>query len=535
MPFRVTAAIPAFNAQHFIADALRSVLAQSYGCFECLVINDGSTDETEAVVRSFDGVRHIWQPNEGVAAARNRAIAEASGDLIAFLDADDIWLPIKIEKQVAKFREIADLALVYTGLLVVNRKLVPLEELHPAPGEVALRNTLLVERPYMTGIGSTGLVRTSIARSVGFDERLSTSADWDFGCAIAARHRVDSIDQPLVLYRQHGMEQMHRDLELVERDMCLMWEKRFNGGDIDLGVRAPRRRARANLCLSLAAGYLHRGNRFRFARHFLEAIGLRPDRVVAALWRHFGPGGARQNQVSTDRGHSVVASLPKASLAGDSGEDHATSIGTDARVLRRRGKEARERFAAGLLLVLVLPVFACCAVAIRLEALVNPKARGPVFFKERRISRGREIELLKFRTLTASAISSLPPGPTHIAVLERRGELTMVGRVLKQWYLDELPQLWNIVRGDMFLIGTRPYPLELYEDELSRGITRKRDMPAGLVGPVQAAKGAEGANDLDLDLEYWDRFQKASAVSLLLLDISILWRSLRVQLQHKGI
>ena len=203
--------------------------------------------------------------------------------------------------------------------------------------------------------------------------------------------------------------------------------------------------------------------------------------------------------------------------------------------MRRRGKEARERLVALAFVLVLSPVYLVCAVAIKLEGLFSRDARGPILFSETRISRGREIELLKFRVLTRAALESLQPGPTHIAVLERQGRLTRVGRVLKQWYLDELPQLWNIVRGDMFLIGTRPWPIELYEEEMGRGITRKRDMPAGLVGPVQAAKGQERMDGLSLDLEYWDRFQHASALSLLLIDLKILWRSARVQLEHKGI
>lgn len=204
-------------------------------------------------------------------------------------------------------------------------------------------------------------------------------------------------------------------------------------------------------------------------------------------------------------------------------------------MVRRRGKELRERVVAAIVLALLGPVFAAAAVAIKLESLLLPNARGPVLFSEKRISRGREIDLLKFRTLTAAALGSLGPGPTHIGVLERQGEMTRVGRFLKQWYLDELPQLWNIVRGDMFLIGTRPYPVELYEEELERGVTRKRDMPAGLIGPVQAAKGMESASGVDLDLEYWDAFQHASAATLLAIDAGIVWRSLRVQLEHKGL
>jgi lipopolysaccharide/colanic/teichoic acid biosynthesis glycosyltransferase len=205
-------------------------------------------------------------------------------------------------------------------------------------------------------------------------------------------------------------------------------------------------------------------------------------------------------------------------------------------VLRRRGKEWRERIVASLAIIPLSPVFLVAASAIKLEGLFDKNARGPVFFTEDRISRGRVIKLLKFRTLTASALASLGPGPTHIAVLEKKGEITRAGRIIRQWYLDELPQLVNIVRGDMFLIGTRPAPIELYEEEMAKGITRKRDMPAGLVGPVQAAKGSsEYGRSVDLDAAYWEAFKSYSAWRMLLLDLRILTRSAKVQLEHKGV
>ena len=209
---------------------------------------------------------------------------------------------------------------------------------------------------------------------------------------------------------------------------------------------------------------------------------------------------------------------------------------SDRRLTRRRGKELRERAVALVLLVVTSPLFALCALAIKLESLIDPDARGPVFFKEKRVSRGQLFDLLKFRTLRSSALAGLAPGPTHIGVLERKGEMTRAGRLIRQWYLDELPQLWNIVKGDMFLIGTRPWPLELYEDHLAKGITLKRDMPAGLVGPVQSHKGdLHRLNAVELDAEYWEAFQTWPAWKLFLLDLRILARSGKVQLEHKGL
>ena len=202
-------------------------------------------------------------------------------------------------------------------------------------------------------------------------------------------------------------------------------------------------------------------------------------------------------------------------------------------VERRRGKELREQIVAGIGLALSSPVLLGAAVAIKVEGLIDRRARGPVFFRETRISRGREIEMLKLRTLDAAAIDTLGPGPTHINELDP-SHMTRVGALLKQWYLDELPQLVNIVKGDMFLIGTRPYPIELYEAELAEGITRKRDMPAGLIGTVQASKG-ETFDPGAADAAYGDASRRLSAWQMRRLDATIVWRSARVVLQHRGL
>ena len=197
-------------------------------------------------------------------------------------------------------------------------------------------------------------------------------------------------------------------------------------------------------------------------------------------------------------------------------------------------KARRERLLAWALLVPASPFLAIGAAAVWLEAKLDPRARGPVLFREPRIAEGRTIQLLKFRTLDAGALAELGPGPSHIAIFEKDGRMTRSGRVLKQWYLDELPQLWNIARGDIGLIGTRPYPIELYEEELARGVTRKRDMPSGLIGAVQSRKGTS-MDSVAVDLEYWHAVQTLPPWRLLVLDARILLRSLRVLLEHKGI
>lgn len=283
----VTAAIPAYNSERFLGDALESVFSQTRPPDECIVVDDGSNDGTADLARSFPEVRYIRKENGGDGSARNRAIIEASGDLIAFLDSDDVWLPKKLELQLGLMTDRPELAMVYTGVRVVDEHLSPLEDLEPARGALALRNTLLVQKPYMTGIGSSGLIRTEVASKVGFDERLRASADWAFACHVALEHPVDSVPEPLVLYRQHTSSQVHLNLAAVERDMHLVWSEIFADSSLDPMLVRKQRRAMANLDLSLAASHFKAANWNGFFKYLARATARRPDRVAAAFWRRY--------------------------------------------------------------------------------------------------------------------------------------------------------------------------------------------------------------------------------------------------------
>lgn len=286
----VTAAIPAFNAERFLADAITSVLSQTYPCYECLVIDDGSSDRTADIARSFEGVRYLRQENGGDAAARNRAISEARGDFIAFLDADDVWLPHKIGTQMQLFEENPHLALVYSSIEEVDESLITLSVIPAARGGVALRNTLLVEKPYMTGIGSTALVALDVAKKTLFDTRLRASSDWAFAVKVAVNYPVDGVIEPLALYRQHSGYQVHEALDWVEHDMHLVWVELFTQGALPSGLMKYRRRAAANLDLSLAYGSYTQKEKRRAFRYLGRAFVRRPDRVIAAFWRRYmGP------------------------------------------------------------------------------------------------------------------------------------------------------------------------------------------------------------------------------------------------------
>ena len=180
---------------------------------------------------------------------------------------------------------------------------------------------------------------------------------------------------------------------------------------------------------------------------------------------------------------------------------------------------------AVVLLVVLAPVFGALFVAIGIAMLGRPEDRGPLLYRESRISRGREFELLKFRTLRRSVLATMEE--PHARLLEAdESNLTWAGRrLLKPWYLDELPQLWNILRGDMSLVGPRPWPPSMVARQVADGLTYRNDFVAGWTGPAHVA----------LDLAYVNASRTASAAALARTDARILWRTLVVMSKGEGL
>src|SRR5437773_3884093 len=101
----ISCIIPVFNGERYLTEGLDSILAQTYRPIEIIVVDDGSTDGTRELVASYrDQVRYLWQPNSGPATARNQGLSAASGEFVAFLDADDLWHPEKLQRQMARFQ-----------------------------------------------------------------------------------------------------------------------------------------------------------------------------------------------------------------------------------------------------------------------------------------------------------------------------------------------------------------------------------------------------------------------------------------------
>ncbi len=189
------------------------------------------------------------------------------------------------------------------------------------------------------------------------------------------------------------------------------------------------------------------------------------------------------------------------------------------------------------LLILLAPVFAVVLGAMGVDMLVRRADRGPFLYRERRISRGREFDLLKFRTLRLEVLDEMPAG-SHARIHEADlTNLTWAGRrILKPWYLDELPQLWNVLRGDMSSVGPRPWPAPMVQDQVAKGYTYRNEFVAGWTGPAQVEKGVtEPAGYAALDVEYVAACRASSPLAIVRRDLGLLWRTLVVIAKGEGL
>ncbi len=256
-PPLVSVVIPSYNGARFLPETLRGVLQQTHPKVEVIVVDDGSTDDTPAVVAAFGGdVTYVRQENSGVSAARNRGIGLAKGEYIAFLDADDVWLPRKLECQLSCIADSTRIGIVGCAYHITDEKLQI--QCTISPQSCTLCDLLLL-RGNGGLFGSTILAPKAVLNELGgFDERLSTSADWDLATRIANRYVVAVTPEPLVYYRQHGGN-MHQGIRRTEEDMLLVLRKAFQE-HLPSSVAQLRRRAYGNLYRMLAGSYWHGAN-----------------------------------------------------------------------------------------------------------------------------------------------------------------------------------------------------------------------------------------------------------------------------------
>ncbi len=250
-PPKVSVVIPAYNAMSYLPETVESALSQTFTDFEVLIIDDGSSDN---IVRWFTQLtdprlKLISQKNQGVSAARNVGIAHAQGMYLALLDADDLWEPSKLEKQVRCLEDNPKVGLVYTWVWLINELGKPTGRMGTPQAKGDVWQKLLEFKPVCC-CGSTPLIRRCCFETVGvFDRNLSGLADWDMWVRIASHYSFALIKQPLVFYRQHP-NSMSTDYQGLLNDFHTAIEKAFRPAPSNLLYLKARGSARFKLYLS---------------------------------------------------------------------------------------------------------------------------------------------------------------------------------------------------------------------------------------------------------------------------------------------
>ncbi len=320
----VSVIIPTHNRARIIGRAIESALAQTYTDLEVIIADDGSTDDTRAVVESY-GPRMVYvrQANAGVSAARNFGIRHARGEFIAFLDSDDAWRPWKIEAQLAALERVPKAGVVWTDMAAVDendrvRKSRYLREMYSAYDKVDLESTLaavcslgtlttctstgVADAPVLAGDLSSAILlgnmihtstvlfrRSWCERTGGFDESYARAGeDYEFYIRLSSAGPVVFIDAPSTLYRVGAADQLTAPAMLLEiaRNNLRAVQKWLPRSGSQVGL--PRRTIRERFAESyawLGEAELDAGHSWAAARRLSQSISTAPglDRRAVLL------------------------------------------------------------------------------------------------------------------------------------------------------------------------------------------------------------------------------------------------------------
>ncbi len=275
---QVSIVVTCYNYGQYVTDCLDSIQNQTFSDFEVIVVDDGSTDNSVEKIKSFlkdRRFRCITQQNGGQANAKNRGIKESKAELVAFLDADDIWESNKLEKQIKLLTNPA-VGVVYSKARIINANGEPTENvfsgqyLTPRSGNVS--KWLFLDNFVWF---SSSIVRRDCFEKYGmFDETISMGIDWDLWLKISTGYEFDFVDEQLIAYRTGHVGQMSKNMETRHRcaDFIMARFLKEYPGIID----------RETIQLSYYITYCNRGeffgksNTLASCQYYIKALHLNP-------------------------------------------------------------------------------------------------------------------------------------------------------------------------------------------------------------------------------------------------------------------
>jgi glycosyltransferase involved in cell wall biosynthesis len=269
----ISVIIPAYNQAHYLLEAIESLIQQTYPDFEAVIVNDGSTDETESVLAGIQDRRFriITQPNAGLSAARNTGIKHSSAPFVSLLDADDFFLPEKLALLGLYLKDHPEIGMVSGGTLFVDQNSQTFREVVKSPAEIQLPG-LLMGNPFNP---SSVMMRRYWFERVGFfDEKLRACEDWDLWLRMAsAGCQFGWVEQPVAAYRFHR-GQMTRDSSRMRSAILAVHENFFNQPGLPESLTKYKNSAAAAARVH-AAAYEYNAKEFKKGQSDLfEAVSL---------------------------------------------------------------------------------------------------------------------------------------------------------------------------------------------------------------------------------------------------------------------
>jgi glycosyltransferase involved in cell wall biosynthesis len=275
--------IPVYNGDRFIAEAINSILNQTEQDFELIVVNDGSTDQTERILQSYD--RHICyfsQSNQGVAAARNRGLQVAQGEFVVFFDQDDVSLPEKLSLQVQCFETHPQVGMVHSGWRLVDADKQPLSDSEPWHEAPQLDAAAWLRR--MPVLLSAMMFRRSwLQRINGFDTTFRQVCDVELvQRLVLAGCQTAWVRQVTVLYRQHDRNDSRNTVVQAEECWAIQ-EQFFRRIDLPMAIRQMEAECRYHTLIWIAWRLYHTNQLAAMARYLEIAFSYRPGTWTEAI------------------------------------------------------------------------------------------------------------------------------------------------------------------------------------------------------------------------------------------------------------
>lgn len=281
----VSIIIPTYNRREFVQEAIDSVLRQDYEAREVIVIDDGSTDGTEAALRRFPSVRYHAQANQGVSRARNHGLELAQGALICFLDSDDLWLPKKLSTQVALMVQQPEVRVSYTDEIWIRRgRRVNPKKKHQKHSGWVFSQCL----PLCTISPSSVMLRREVFDEVGcFDESLPVCEDYDLWLRVAARFPVAFTPEKLIIKRGGHSDQLSQRFWGNDRFRVQALLKLLQETTLDLEQQRAARAELAAKCAILEQGFRKR-EKFAEAAYYQQVKEEQGKRLALLMTKEVG-------------------------------------------------------------------------------------------------------------------------------------------------------------------------------------------------------------------------------------------------------